>query len=545
MNKKFKLNVTIDNLTFQVTGIKIDNRYALINITCPSNLTILNYNIMNKLEDTLTSQFSINSFNIENIELNEGLRQINSYALYRTTIKKICIPHTVERIGKSAFAECDKLEEIILNEGLQEISISAFEGAAIKKIIFPHSIVKLGTYAFCNCDKLEEIILNEGIKQICTNTFYSTKIKKIVFPHTMIKIGFNAFQNCDKLEEIILNEGLQTINPSAFEGTAIKKIIFPHTMVKIGFNAFQNCDKLEEVILNEGLQEIDMGAFEKTAIKKIVFPSTITEIRTDAFCECDKLEEIILNEGIKQIGPLAFAYTSIREITIPSTVEKIETTAFEGCKNLEKVIISPYSKLANYSNEEFQKIFGKNIKIEIGASFKFNEEEFKQYRQTVSKDNANKLGIKLISLVSKKHLNEEDLQLAYDLLIQGANPDTQDSFGNTGLMYMIDKQLDDGINMYLASGCNINIANNLGDTALIKAARLNMINLFSRLLDMNAHYQHQNMDDEDALSIAEENHFIDIMNLIKACQNHNQSTSKSINLTDIKAKAKQLKQNNP
>ncbi len=56
-------------------------------------------------------------------------------------------------------------------------------------------------------------------------------------------------------------------------------------------------------------------------------------------------------------------------------------------------------------------------------------------------------------------------------------------------MCMIDVQLDKGINLFMASNCDVNIVNNFDDTALIKALRLNMDNLVARLLDKVACYQ--------------------------------------------------------
>ncbi len=102
----------------------------------------------------------------------------------------------------------------------------------------------------------------------------------------------------------------------------------------------------------------------------------------------------------------------------------------------------------------------------MNKKFEFNEEKFRQQRQTINKKIAIKFGTKLINLVSRENLCEDDLQLVYDLLIIGANPNMQDSFGNTGLMHMINKKLEVGAKMYLASGCDVNTANYTGDTAL-------------------------------------------------------------------------------
>ncbi len=120
----------------------------------------------------------------------------------------------------------------------------------------------------------------------------------------------------------------------------------------------------------------------------------------------------------------------------------------------------------------------------------------------------------------------------------------QGTFGNTGLMHMINKKLSEGINMYLASGCDINIANAMGDTALINATRLNMVSVVAKLLNIGVHYQHQNINDESALSIAIANKNNEITNLIKnydkVIKPHIIKSSSQFNLADIKDRAKNL-----
>ncbi len=334
-----------------------------------------------------------------------------------------------------------------------------------------------------------------------------------------------------------------TLGKSAFSNAPIEQIIVPCNVEYIGDGAFYQCG-LKKVILHEGLKEIDYGAFFNTLIKQIVIPSTVEIIGNMTFAFCGNLKEVIFNEGLKKIGDEAFRGTQVKQINIPSTVEMIGTNAFDNCKQLEEVVISASSKIANYDKEKLEKIFGKKAKIVIDYSFRFDEGEFNQRRQMVNEEMANKLGIKLINLVNKDYLNEEDLELAYELLVQGANPNIRDFYGNTGLMYMINKRLNEGIKMYLASGCDINIANNMGDTAIIHATRGNMVDIVARLIDMGAYYKHQNINDESALSIAKDNNYQEIVDLIesidKMVKPKSPTLTKKFDLKTIKDKARKL-----
>ncbi len=373
------------------------------------------------------------------------------------------------------------IDGVPLHRDGEEIGECAFEGVSISSISI--NIEKIGKFAFRRCCHLKEVTLGEKVKEIDTG----------------------AFSCCNKLEKITLNEGLKYIGLGAFEGVPIREITIPHTVEEIKEHAFQMCDKLEKVVIHPSSKIV---VYSEEKLKEI-FGENARIIIADPYELSNSTGK---NEEIRAIEESGAEWRSKARAIFPSsaTIIDVDENDIHECSDSDETGQNEEVRVIDRSSNEEP-----STERMIRKGFQFNEEDFKQHRQTVSEDIANELGIKLINLVSREQLSDDDLNLVYGLLISGANPNMQDSFGNTGLMHMINKQLIEGAEMYLESGCKINMANNMGDTAFIISTRFNMVSLVKRLLGMGVYYQQKNMEDIDALGIARDNNYQDIVKLIE------------------------------
>ncbi len=129
------INININDLVFNVTGVKdFYGKKASVNITCPSNLTYIDYSIFGQLLQRIKNILILDLLKVENINLNKGIKEIGSYAFDSAKMKQIDIPSTVVKIGDGAFSWCGNLKEVIFSEGLKEIGKSAFRND--KKITY-------------------------------------------------------------------------------------------------------------------------------------------------------------------------------------------------------------------------------------------------------------------------------------------------------------------------------------------------------------------------------------------------------------------------
>lgn len=102
-------------------------------------------------------------FPTENPDTGEIVRRIALEAFYEDPyITSIFVPHTVERIGTSAFQKCVSLSSVTFEENsiFTEIGELAFGGcSALTEITIPATITKIGYQAFNNCTALNSITI--------------------------------------------------------------------------------------------------------------------------------------------------------------------------------------------------------------------------------------------------------------------------------------------------------------------------------------------------------------------------------------------------
>ena len=80
-------------------------------------------------------------------------------ANYFKTTSSLTIPDSCERIGGSAFYECDRLKEVVISEGVKSIRGCAFcYCRKLKKVVIPDSVENIFDYAFAGCEKATVIL---------------------------------------------------------------------------------------------------------------------------------------------------------------------------------------------------------------------------------------------------------------------------------------------------------------------------------------------------------------------------------------------------
>ena len=72
----------------------------------------------------------------------------------------------MESIGEFGISDIDKIKKITLNEGLKEIGSWAFSGLKIKSIVIPNSVEVIGGYIFGCCNKLKKIYCRAKSKPV-------------------------------------------------------------------------------------------------------------------------------------------------------------------------------------------------------------------------------------------------------------------------------------------------------------------------------------------------------------------------------------------
>jgi len=277
----------------------------------------------------------------------EGIKEIGEFAFRKcTSLKKIKIPSTIERVGKYAFSYTG-LEEVVMPEG---------------DIILENGV-------FENCRLLTKAKILANIKSLPKSTFkYCESLTKVILPNSLLNIGKNCFRGCESLENIKLPKDLLSIDDGAFcMCKNLKKIKIPEKVTSISYETFAGCNNLKKAKFSPNTKTIGYEAFfqcRKLVVKKL--PDTIEEIKERAFLDCIRIGGILgtfeiygtvkLPKNLKIIGNEAFDNcTNLTHIELPENVEVIGDSAFKNCDILKNVQLSPNLKIIG--NQAFAQTF--------------------------------------------------------------------------------------------------------------------------------------------------------------------------------------------
>lgn len=142
-------------------------------------------------------------------------KTIGDYAFYdNDNLKQVVFGSKLESIGNSAFYSCDGITEVEWNEGLKTIGSYAFAGANFKSFTAPSTLQSIGNDAFYTCESLTKVTLNEGLTSIGGDAFRETSIETITIPSTLEKCGSTPFQSCRKLTSVFWKSSIEAPNLS-------------------------------------------------------------------------------------------------------------------------------------------------------------------------------------------------------------------------------------------------------------------------------------------------------------------------------------------
>ena len=111
------------------------------------------------------------------------------------------IPDNVQKIGGSAFQDCEKVTSVSIPEGCFAIEDGAFDGCInMKTVSLPNTLTSIGTLAFARCKSLEYVHLPSGLETIKGGAFYDCeKLGSVRIPSGTKTVENGCFSNCDSL----------------------------------------------------------------------------------------------------------------------------------------------------------------------------------------------------------------------------------------------------------------------------------------------------------------------------------------------------------
>lgn len=281
---------------------------------------------------------------LKQVKLNQGLKEINERGFLSCGLKKLVLPMTIEKIGKEAFENCNKLVSVSQLKNLQELGRRAFMNCkSLKSIEIGGDLKKLYESTFRNCENLREVILSDSITSIERNTFSDCKsLEFIKLPPRLDNIGSETFKNCFSLESIKIPMGVYSIGSNAFFSCInLKSVELPNLLSIICNDAFFGCSELTDINIPKTVRSIGSSAFMRcTKLSKILLPESVDYIGDFCFDGCKNLENITIIGPVIAIGDGVFLdCENLTSVSLPSTIRSIGEQAFDHCKNLTKITL--------------------------------------------------------------------------------------------------------------------------------------------------------------------------------------------------------------
>ena len=213
--------------SLKITGVLNDVDFLFIYRMMPKlkNLDIAEVNIT-----ALPTQAFYKSTNVEHLILPKTLTTIGKEMFYRSKLKSVVIPASVETIEAAAFMRCSKLATVTFEKGSQLKTIggdysSYYYGVfsdctALKSIEIPASVETIEAAAFMGCSSLATVTFEKGsqLKTIGGGYYYHyyygvfsdcTALKSIEIPASVETIEATAFKGCSSLATVTFEKGSQ------------------------------------------------------------------------------------------------------------------------------------------------------------------------------------------------------------------------------------------------------------------------------------------------------------------------------------------------
>ena len=216
--------------SLKITGVLNDVDFLFIYRMMPKlkNLDIAEVNIT-----ALPTQAFYKSTNVEHLILPKTLTTIGKEMFYRSKLKSVVIPASVETIEAAAFNFCSSLATVTFEKGSQlktigggyySSSYSYYYGAfldctALTSIEIPASVETIEAAAFMRCSKLATVTFEKGSQLKTIGGDYSsyyygvfsdcTALKSIEIPASVETIEATAFKGCSSLATVTFEKGSQ------------------------------------------------------------------------------------------------------------------------------------------------------------------------------------------------------------------------------------------------------------------------------------------------------------------------------------------------
>lgn len=180
---------------------------------------------------------SLHGGDVESLVLNEGLVELESFAICMTSLEKITLPESLSVLGDAAVCCCPMLHQFIgkyasengrfLIDGNR---LKGYAGAGLSTCKIPEGVEFIGNDVFFACTEMTKVSIPAGVKYICEGAFYACEeLQNLYFSLSsdLVEIGEQSFAYCGSLASVTI----------------------PSKVTSIGWYAFVGCERLAKITM--------------------------------------------------------------------------------------------------------------------------------------------------------------------------------------------------------------------------------------------------------------------------------------------------------
>ena len=279
--------------------------------------------------------------NIESLKITGVLNDVDFLFIYRMMpkLKNLDIAEVnITALPTQAFYKSTNVEHLILPKTLTTIGKEMFYRSKLKSVVIPASVETIEAAAFMGCSSLATVTFEKGSQLKTIGGGYSS-----YYPNY-----YGAFADCTALTSIEIPASVETIEAAAFNGCS--------SLATVTFEKGSQLKTIGGGYYSSSYSYYYGAFLDCTALTSIEIPASVETIEATAFKGCSSLATVTFEKGsqLKTIGGGYYYHyyygvfsdcTALKSIEIPASVETIEATAFKGCSSLATVTFEKGSQL--------------------------------------------------------------------------------------------------------------------------------------------------------------------------------------------------------
>lgn len=246
------------------------------------------------------------------------------------------VPSNTKILGDEAFMLMFNMQSINLPNGLLEIGKHCFVSTKIASLTLPNTLTTLDDEALLMMTELRTIYIPASVTHIGKGQLATARALELVVVDAQNPV-YDSRSNCNCIiltdsnmvvsgcATSVVPEGIVSIGESSFvqlvmpEGWSL-----PNTVTRIDPHAFKYTHFVESFEVPENVTKLDTGVFNNSYVSKVILPAGLTTIAPEALLT-DYLEEIVCKAVVAPDVDTTSFYEPM-DVTIPcGSLESYQT----------------------------------------------------------------------------------------------------------------------------------------------------------------------------------------------------------------------------